>query len=49
MEENKKLELNEEQLSKVTGGETVPVIVQPMGYKYCAKNRKHVYPAILKA
>ena len=43
MDDKKKLELNEEQLEKVSGGEGKVVIVQPMGHKRCAANPEHVY------
>ena len=44
---NKKpAELTEDQLTQATGGETVPIIVQPMGFKYCAANPEHVYVEI---
>ena len=58
---NKPAELTEDQLTGVTGGQTVqpivqpivvqplvqpPVIVQPMGFKYCAADPTHVYVEI---
>jgi len=46
MDDKKKLELNEEQLEEVSGGKTVQVIVQPMGFKRCAANPEHVYVEI---
>ena len=43
-EKNKPAELAEEQLSEVSGGErNGDVLVQPMGFKYCAANPTHVY------
>ena len=45
---SKPAELTEEQEAEVTGGQTVqpPVIVQPMGFKYCAADPTHVYVEI---
>ena len=38
--------LTDEQLSGVTGGETVQPILHPMGFKHCAANPEHVYVEI---
>ena len=35
--------LTDDQLSGVTGGETVNILVQPMAFKRCAANPDHVY------
>ena len=43
---NKPAELAEDQLSEVTGGKMVNIILQPMGMKRCAANPEHVYVAI---
>lgn len=49
MDDKKKLELNDDQLEAVSGGAGEVVIVQPMGFKYCAADRTHVYPEVLDA
>ena len=41
--ENKPAELAEDQLSEVSGGEMVKIIVQPMAFKRCVANPDHVY------
>jgi len=41
--QDKPAELTEDQLSEVSGGETVQPILQPMGFKYCAADPTHVY------
>lgn len=46
---NKPAELTEDQLTGVTGGETVTPLVQPMYFKYCAADQTHVYPGIFDA
>ena len=41
---SKPAELTEDQLSEVSGGETVPpIVVQPMRFKCCAADPTHVY------
>ena len=40
---NKPAELEEDQLSGVSGGETVQPIVHPMAFKRCTANPDHVY------
>ena len=44
--ENKPAELTEDQLSEVSGGETLNILVHPMGFKYCAADPTHVYVEI---
>ena len=46
LRKSKSAELAEEQLTGVTGGETVNILVHPMAFKYCAANPDHVYPEI---
>ena len=47
---NKPAELKEDQLTDVTGGDrNGDVIAQPMGFKYCAADRTHVYVEIHEA
>ncbi len=43
---NKPAELKDDQLSEVSGGETVNILVQPMAFKRCAANPDHVYVEI---
>lgn len=44
---NKPAELTEDQLTGVTGGDTVPaILVHPMRFKCCAANPMHVYVEI---
>ena len=40
---NMPAELTEDQLSEVSGGEMVKIIVQPMAFKRCVANPDHVY------
>ena len=40
---NKPAELAEDQLSDVSGGETVIIVVHPMAFKRCVANPDHVY------
>lgn len=46
---NKPGELAENQLEEVSGGQTDQPVAHPMYFKYCAIDRTHVYPGILKA
>lgn len=48
--ENKKIEeLTEDQLTEVSGGETVNILVHPMAFKRCTANPDHVYVEIHEA
>ena len=38
--------LTDEQLAEVSGGETVKIIIQPIGFKRCAADPSHVYVEI---
>ena len=47
MNDKKKIELEEDQLSEAAGGETV--VIQPVGYKRCAADPSHLYVELLDA
>ena len=46
MEDKKKVELAEQQLSEVTGGDMPLIITQPIPFKRCAADPTHVYVAL---
>ena len=46
MEDKRKVELVDQQLSDVTGGEMPTIIVQPVPFKRCAADPTHVYVAL---
>lgn len=44
MEDKKKLELTEDQLAEVSGGEDLPLSVVSTNYQKCAVDARHIWP-----